>query len=218
MEFPLFSSHVHLIIYTFIISSILQSQSSTSPQTIQLLQSTYTLSVTDYGATGDGLHYDTPHIQAAINDCSAHGGGRVTFPPGTYLTATVFLKSGVILNIQENATILGGTKEADFPAESSRWYVVLAEDAVNVGITGGGEINGQAFEFVKRFDERKNVMVSWNTSGACLGDECRPRLVGFIRCKNVRISNLKLTQPAYWWFVFSLLLPILYYYYISQFS
>nr|XP_017244516.1 PREDICTED: probable polygalacturonase isoform X2 [Daucus carota subsp. sativus] len=174
------------------------NKSKISSEIIQLPQSILTLSVTDYGAVGDGVHYDTPYIQAAVNDCHALGGGHVIFPPGRYLTATIFLKSGVVLEVQENATILGGTKQRDYPAENSRWYVVVAEDAENVGITGGGEINGQGLKFVKRFDERKNVMVSWNTSGACLGDECRPRLVGFLRSKNVRVWNVNLIQPAYW--------------------
>ncbi|XAR68555.1 hypothetical protein NMG60_11003723 [Bertholletia excelsa] len=160
------------------------------------------ISVTDYGAFGDGAHYDTPHIQAAIDACPAASGGagvcRVVFPPRTYLTATLFLKSGVVLEVQRGAKILGGTRLEDYPAEASRWYVVLAEDAVDVGITGGGEINGQGLEFVERFDERKNVMVSWNRTGACLGDECRPRLVGFLRCRNVRVWNISLIEPAYW--------------------
>ncbi|KAA8518224.1 hypothetical protein F0562_015698 [Nyssa sinensis] len=199
---------VQLLGSVFILFSIFQSESSTSPDyspNIQLPRSIpLTLSVTDYGAVGDGVHYDTQYIQAAIDSCSAavtrgSGGCRVTFPSGgTYLTATVFLKSGVILDVQEGAQILGGTKLEDYPAEESRWYVVLAEDAADVGITGGGEINGQGLMFVERFDERKNVMVSWNRTGACLGDECRPRLVGFIRCKNVRVWNVWLTEPAYW--------------------
>ncbi|KAE9466022.1 hypothetical protein C3L33_02069, partial [Rhododendron williamsianum] len=108
-------------------------------------------------------------------------------PPGTYLTATVFLKSGVVLDIQKGAKILGGTKLEDYPREQSRWYVVVAEDAAEVGITGGGVIDGQGLEFVERFDERKNVMVSWNRTGACFDDECRPRLVGFLRCRDVRV-------------------------------
>lgn len=78
--------------------------------------------------------------------------------------------------------------------------MVVAEDADDVGITGGGEINGQGLKFVTRFNERKNVMVSWNQTGACLGDECRPRLVGFIGCRNVRISDVSFSEPAYWWY------------------
>ncbi|KAG5555603.1 hypothetical protein RHGRI_006299 [Rhododendron griersonianum] len=180
-------------------STIVQSHSSTSPNNL-LPQQTLTLSVADHGAVGDGLHYDTLPIQSTIDACSASASAacRVVFPPGTYLTATVFLKSGVVLDIQKGAKILGGTKLEDYPREQSRWYVVVAEDAAEVGITGGGVIDGQGLEFVERFDERKNVMVSWNRTGACFDDECRPRLVGFLRCRDVRVWNVSLTQPAYW--------------------
>lgn len=103
--------------------------------------------------------------------------------------------------VEEGAKILGGTNLEDYPAESSRWYVVLAENATDVGITGGGAIDGHGMKFVKRFEKEKNVMVSWNETGACLGDECRPRLVGFIGCRNVRVWDIHLNEPAYWWCV-----------------
>uniref|UniRef100_A0A2P2IKB6 Polygalacturonase n=1 Tax=Rhizophora mucronata TaxID=61149 RepID=A0A2P2IKB6_RHIMU len=179
---------------------LIQSHPSTSPQ---LLLPT-TLSVTDFGATGDGIHYDTLAIQSAINSCptttttTTNTTCHVRFPRGTYLTATVRLKSNVILDIQEGATLLGGTRLEDYPKESDRWYVVLAEKASDVGITGGGVVDGQGLKFVKRFNEIKNVMVSWNQTGACLGDECRPRLVGFIGCSRVHVCNVTLRQPAYW--------------------
>lgn len=160
-----------------------------------------TLSVTDFGAIGDGIHYDTEAIQSTINSCPTTPPTKtchVNFPPGIYLTATIHLKSNVVLNIQEGATLLGGTKLEDYPKEFNRWYVVLAENVSDVGITGGGVVDGQGLKFVKRFNERKNVMVSWNSTGACLGDECRPRLVGFIGCTNVKVWNVRLNEPAYW--------------------
>uniref|UniRef100_A0A7N0UV94 Rhamnogalacturonase A/B/Epimerase-like pectate lyase domain-containing protein n=1 Tax=Kalanchoe fedtschenkoi TaxID=63787 RepID=A0A7N0UV94_KALFE len=157
-----------------------------------------TFSVTDFGATGDGLHYDTLHIQAAIDACHASGGGSVIFPPGDYLTATVHLRSGVVLVVGKGAKILGGPRLEDYPRDSKKWYVIVAEEATDVGITGGGAIDGQGLKFVERFDERKNVMVSWNKTGACFGDECRPRLVGFLRCRNVKVWDVLLTEPAYW--------------------
>ncbi|OVA06079.1 hypothetical protein BVC80_1125g7 [Macleaya cordata] len=153
----------------------------------------------DYGAIGDGKHYNTPHIQAAIDDCHAAGGGSVRFPAGNYLTGTIYLRSGVVLYITENATILGGTRLKDYPLESRKWYVVLAEKATNVGITGeAGIIDGQGGKFVEKMDERKNVMVSWNRTGACYGDKCRPKLVGFFDCQNVTVSDVILSEPAYW--------------------
>lgn len=76
--------------------------------------------------------------------------------------------------------------------------MILAENASDVGITGGGVVDGQGLEFVVKFDQRKNVMVSWNQTGACSGDECRPRLVGFLDSTNVKVWNVTFTQPAYW--------------------
>ncbi|MFQ6631830.1 hypothetical protein Gotur_009130 [Gossypium turneri] len=158
---------------------------------------TPTISVRDFGATGDGKHYDTAAIQSAIDSCRTKP-CYVTFPTGKYLTATIFLKSNVILDIPKGSTILGGTKLEDYPKEFDRWYVILAENARDVGITGGGVVDGQGLEFVVKFDERKNVMVSWNQTGACSGDECRPRLVGFLDSTNVRVWNVTFRQPAYW--------------------
>lgn len=42
------------------------------------------ISVVEYGATGDGVTNDAPAINAAINACAAQGGGEVFFPPGVY--------------------------------------------------------------------------------------------------------------------------------------
>jgi polygalacturonase len=164
-------------------------------------RSSRVISVVDYGAAGDGFRYDTAAIQAAVDACAAAGGGRVLLPaPGNYLTATVHLRSRVVLEVAPGARLLGGTRQEDYPSESRRWYVVLAENTTGAGVTGGGEINGQSGAFVVTPSEVKNVMVSWNTTGDCQRvDECRPRLVGFIDSKDVRIHDITLNQPAYWW-------------------
>ncbi|KAM0871988.1 hypothetical protein ACQ4PT_039028 [Festuca glaucescens] len=165
------------------------------PQAVARPAHTRVCSVADYGAAGDGSRYDTAAIQAAINACGAAGGGRVLLPaPGDYLTATVHLRSGVVLEVAPGARLLGGTRQQDYPPESRRWYVVLAENTTGVGVTGGGEINGQGGAFVITPNAQKNIMVSWNVTGDCKGDECRPRLVGFIDSKDVRIHDITLSE------------------------
>ncbi|EFJ22654.1 hypothetical protein SELMODRAFT_105243 [Selaginella moellendorffii] len=155
--------------------------------------------VLDFGAVADGKTIDTSAIQSAIDYCAWKArASSLHFPPGKYLTGAVFLASNMAVVIDPGAIILGSSRQEDYPRERSRWYVLAAENAVNVSVTGGGIIDGRGLEFVSRFWSRKNVMVSWNTTGACIGDECRPRLLGFVNCENVRVWNIHLRQPAYW--------------------
>ncbi|BBN14895.1 protein MpGH28.6 [Marchantia polymorpha subsp. ruderalis] len=164
-----------------------------------LVESRRNCNVVDYGAKGNGEDFDTAAMQEAIDDCACWGGGgRVHVPPGNYLTATLFLRSNIELYVERGATIYGSPAQSDYPASSSRWYVLLAEGVHNVQITGGGTVDGQADKFVVREDPKKNVMVSWNTTGDCAGDECRPRLIGFLDSTNFQLRDLYLHQPAYW--------------------
>ena len=71
--------------------------------------------VKKYGAVGDGKTLDTKAIQAAIDDCSAHGGGQVILEGGTFLSGRIDLKSGVDLHIERDAVLLGSTNVEDFP-------------------------------------------------------------------------------------------------------
>src|SRR5215217_8560209 len=53
--------------------------------------------VNNYGSVNDSNSVCTNTIQKAIDDCSAQGGGIVAFKPGTFLTASIFLKDNVHL-------------------------------------------------------------------------------------------------------------------------
>lgn len=56
------------------------------------------ISVTTFGARGDGITNDTAAIQAALNAAAAAGGGVVYMPPGTYkITTTLTVSSNVKL-------------------------------------------------------------------------------------------------------------------------
>lgn len=53
------------------------------------------LSVTSFGALGDGITDDTAAIQASIDAASQQGGGGVWFPPGRYSVSTIKVPSYV---------------------------------------------------------------------------------------------------------------------------
>lgn len=71
------------------------------------------ISVRDFGAKGDGTAKDTQAIQKAIDE-AARQGGTVRFPPGSYVSGTVHLRSNVSVNIESGATLLLSSDDADF--------------------------------------------------------------------------------------------------------
>jgi polygalacturonase len=113
--------------------------------------------VKTYGATGDGVTLDSPAINAAIEACAAAGGGTVYFPPGTYLSGSIRLKSNIGLNLHANATILGADNNhyyyddwednpwdayQDFGHSHWKCSLIWGISLTNVAITGSGTING----------------------------------------------------------------------------
>lgn len=134
-------------------------------------------SVMDFGAVNDGKTLTTKSIQKAIDQCASTGGGTVNVPQGTYLTHTIFLKSGVNLHLQKGATILGDTK----PEAFSR-AVIFADSIENAAITGQGVINGQGF--AKDFPP----------TGQRHNDIC------LYKCKNITVTDITLLNSPTWVF------------------
>jgi len=104
----------------------------------------------DYGAKGDGTILETVSIQKAI-DAAAAVGGTITMKAGTYLTGSLFLKSGVTLDVPEGVTLIGSEKVEDYPMLPTRiagiemtWPAALinVRDQHDVRITGKGTIDG----------------------------------------------------------------------------
>jgi hypothetical protein len=120
--------------------------------------------VKDHGAKGDGAANDTPAINMAISACNAAGGGTVTFPPGTYMAASIHLMSNVRLQLDAAATIKGRASGYDPPEPNpydayqdfghSHWHASLiwGENLVNVAIVGPGKIDGAALSTANGVD------------------------------------------------------------------
>ena len=71
-----------------------------------------TLNVKDFGAVGDGVSDDTGFIQAAIMACPPKS--RVLIPKGPYKITSIFLKSGLNLELAKGAELLAETDRNRF--------------------------------------------------------------------------------------------------------
>ena len=75
----------------------------------------------DYGAVPSTTVLNTVAIQRAIDAAAIQkSGGIVTLKPGTYLTGSIFLKSGTTLDLPEGVTLIGSQHLADYPELPTR--------------------------------------------------------------------------------------------------
>jgi len=72
------------------------------------------LNPVDYGAKPDERTLCTAAIQRAIDACAAGGGGTVRLPKGAFLSGALRLRSGVALELDEGATLLGSRDLNDY--------------------------------------------------------------------------------------------------------
>lgn len=112
--------------------------------------------ITEFGAIANDARVDTAAIQAAIDACSAGGGGRVVVPPGRFVSGSVFLKSHIELHLSHGALLLGSPNLADYApskesagshTEGKRDGLLIAEKAEHVAITGAGIVDGNGESF-----------------------------------------------------------------------
>ena len=160
-----------------------------------------TYNVRDFGAKGDGQALDTAAIQAAINQCSADGGGTVLLPQGVFLTGAIQLKSNVTLHLAGPSKLLGSADgkqyhavdaiplQGDSTLEDGNWALIYAVNAQNVRIEGAGLIDGQGIQF---HSPSRGVLPP---SG--LGGLQRPYTLLFYRCEDLCLRDVRLINSAY---------------------
>lgn len=110
-----------------------------------------TFSVLDFGADPTGTSLCTEALQAAIDECSAKGGGTVLLPAGVFYTGPIVLKSNVRLYTEKNTFVLFSSDYTLYPVYDTSFEGVdtkrcqspiSAFDAVNIAICGEGTFNG----------------------------------------------------------------------------
>lgn len=166
-----------------------------------------TLDVKKFGAKGDGRSDDTGFIQAAIMACPPKS--RVLIPKGVYKITSIFLKSGLNLEIAKGAELKAETDRdrfAKFPGliESydemeeynlGTWEgnplpmfagIITGIGVRDINLYGEGSINGCANH--ENWWKNEKVMV-----GAF-----RPRMLFLNHCENVNVQGLYFHDSPAW--------------------
>lgn len=170
------------------------------------------LNIKALGAKGDGRHKDTTAIQQAINR-GAKRGLTIVIPAGTYLTGSLFLRSGSRLRFEEGATLLGSTDISDFPEIYSRvagvemhWpaAIINAIDVQDIEIAGHGVINGQGPYWWNLYwgeDQKGGLRQEYDRQGLrWIADYLikRPRSCLLHNTQNSKIADLTFQQAGFW--------------------
>jgi polygalacturonase len=163
--------------------------------------------VKDFGAKGDGTTLDTAAIQRAL-DAAAKSHETVTFAPGTYLTGSIFVKSGVTLQLDKGVTLLGSQNLADYPVMPTRiagiemsWPAALVNvyKQTNAIITGEGTIDGDGKIFWDSYWTLRKAYEPRGLRWASDYDARRPRLMQVFDSSDVHIGGgLLLRRSGFW--------------------
>lgn len=120
-----------------------------------------TYNVLDYGAVGNGTTNDAAAIQAAVNDCSAAGGGRVLLPGGKiYRSGSLVLKSNVELHLEMGAVLKGSDHLEDYNLFGENLSSVSAQSAVEIPTYEKCDYTGSPVLFFLYAKDCKNVSIT----------------------------------------------------------
>lgn len=127
-----------------------------------------TFDMKQLGADLTGVKPCTDLINKSIEQAAAEGGGTIYFPAGTYLTATIRMKSNITLNIESGATLRFSDHFEDYlPFVRIRWEgtvmntlspLIYADGADNLTITGRGTLDGNGFKWWSWESDTKKVL------------------------------------------------------------
>ena len=141
---------------------------------------------------------NTLALQKAIDACSAAGRAAPWCSiHGDYVTGTIVLKSGVMLQVDKDARLLGSTRIADYPEKIARHPTVMdsylqtkpsrsssRRSCERIGICGEGTIDGRG--------------TSANFPGGEENHSMRPFLIRVLECRQVVVDGIHLRDAAKW--------------------
>lgn len=164
------------------------------------------LSVRDFGAVGDGVADDTAALQAAIASCPA--GGVVVLPEGQWLSAPLFLRSGVDLLLEAGARLIGHGDIARWPVLPARvpangrgdqvlgtWEGEAAD--MHASLLTGIEVRDVTIHGEGIIDGNASLETWWSRPKTPFVGR-RPRTVFFVRSKRVAMEGVTVRNSPSW--------------------
>ncbi|XP_075642803.1 putative polygalacturonase [Castanea sativa] len=163
----------------------------------------HSVSITEFGAVGDGTTLNTKAFQNAIfylNSFADKGGAKLFVPAGRWLTGSFDLISHLTLWLDKDAVILGSTNSDDWPVVDPlpsygrgrelpggrHRSLIYGRNLTDVIITGNnGTIDGQG-----------DIWWDWFWNGSL--NYTRPHLVELMNSTGVVISNLTFLNSPFW--------------------
>lgn len=165
-----------------------------------------------FGARGDGVSNDTAALQKAI-DAAAARKATLVLKPGTYLTGSLFLKSGMALRLDKGVKLAGAQGIKAYPVMPTRiagielaWPSALLNvyQQTDVKIYGEGAIDGNGKVFWDRFQSIRYDYEARGLRWAADYDAQRPRLIQIYNSSRVELGNgpqgapLQLMRSGFW--------------------
>ncbi len=177
--------------------------------------------IKDFGAVADNpgkLNHGA--INAAIDKCSADGGGRVVVPAGVWHTGPITLKSNVNLYVDERATLLFTTDLKEYPNVLTRWEgidcynhqpLIYAYGQKNIAVTGKGLLDAAGSQetwwglHAIAKESSRVKLFEWINTGVPVEerrmlptDVLRPQFVNLYKCENILIEGITLVRTPFW--------------------
>jgi hypothetical protein len=151
-----------------------------------------------FGIRSDGVTLNTRSIQYAVDYIHDHGGGRLVFEVGRYLTGSIHLKSGVGLELKEGAALLGSLNPFDYDKDEFT-ALLLADSQRDISISGRGMIDGRGREVVAGIVALVHSGIIRDPLTSDRPNEAnRPMLIYFRHCSAVIVKDITLANSASW--------------------
>lgn len=154
----------------------------------------------------------TEQLQKLI-DLAAQNQGIALVEKGTYLTASLFLKSHMELRLEEGAELLGTIDESCYPVIPTRaagiemdWYpgIVNINNQTDVTVSGKGTINGQGEYWWNKYwgtDQTGGYRKEYDAKGlrwACDYDCRRVRNLVVMESDHITLKDFTSTRSGFW--------------------